>query len=1168
MPLRIATGKQGVLWHGSFFVYHSLAHVNREMTLALLDTGRFDIGLCEHEPPAFSPDVDPRFAALAARARALPESPVVTVRHFWPPDFRRPDTPRFVLMQPWEFGSLPRAWVRGVAESVDEVWAYTHYVREVYLSSGVPAEKVKVVPLGVNTARFNPQAAPLSLPTSRSFKFLFVGGTIGRKGIDVLLDAYTRAFTAKDDVSLVIKDFGTRSFYAGQGVGALIAALQAKPDVPEIVYLTEDLTEEQVAGLYAACDCLVHPYRGEGYGLPIAEAMACGKPTVVTNVGAALDFARAENCYLLPATVTRLSEKRIGDLETVDYPWWAEPDREALAAILRRIYENPAEAQARGAQGAQDIAAGHTWAHAAQIAADRLEALMRVERPASGVRSSLPNTQHRAPNAYYEERKQGALAMTRSGDWNSAVEQIEACLAENPDDWDLINALAVARYRLGETESAKELLRRGIAEAPNARDFHHNLAFLLLGEGEALGALDHAAIAFEVTPDSPEIRRTLERAREETLRRARRLRRTSAARKEPKPQRRSTQHAARSTLPNLRSDERYRALMAAVARADALLSVTAQPSTEHRALDAARPRLSVVMIMKNEERFLRDCLESVREVADEIVIVDTGSTDRSVEIAQEYGAKVVHHAWNDDFSAARNISLENATGDWALWLDADERLAQGEGQLLRSLIETAAPGVGGYMVNIRNFMQMTENPEVCWHRACRLFRRLPGVRFTGRIHEQNVRALQEAGYTLALSKLTIDHYGYAASVMAERDKHARFIRMLTREVEENPDDAYRTFHLFNLGNAYYTFGDMASAAKWFEKAAENPDPTEEYTAMLFVEWATALHAMGRAEEALRVCDRAEGIGIFHPGLDFARGHAALHLQDYDSAEKHFRRAIERGQSGLFVQTGDTGAHSYKAVYGLALAMTGRDRYEEAARLCREALAEKEEFADARYLLANALRRLNRLPEARREFEALLSAAPDHPLASMDMALVLSDLEDYPAALPLLRRAAAARPDSVDLWMRLGLCCERLGLWEEARDAFLTAQRLAPRSPEAWVNVGRMHAALGAEDRAIDCYTEAIALNPQYANAYFNAADSLYRLGYYAKAAEVVCAGLQRDPANAAGFFVLGNCYFQTRDYAAAILAYREALARRPDYSDARSNLQLAEQMMSEEAKAA
>jgi tetratricopeptide (TPR) repeat protein len=1140
MPLRIVTRRQGVLWHGAFFVNHSLALVNRELVLALLDTDRFDIGIQHYENPVLGAEDDPRFAALASCMRTQPETPLVAVRHLWPPDFRRPAARRFALIQPWEYGSLPRAWVRGIEESVDEVWVPSQFVREEYVTSGVPGEKVFVVPNGVNTARFHPQVAPMVLPTAKGFKFLFVGGTIARKGIDVLLDAYTRAFSDRDDVSLIIKDFGAQSFYAGQGMGTLIEALRVKPGVPEIVYMTQDMTEAEIASLYAACDCLAHPYRGEGYGLPIAEAMACGKPAVVTNFGAALDFASEQNCCLIPAAPVRMNEKRVGDRETVDYPFWAEPDRDALAATLRRIYENPEEARAIGEKAARDIAAGHTWAHAARIAAERLESLHRSESaPAKAPIVTVADTV-----ADYESRKQEALALTRAGEWQRAAERIEACLKERPEDWDMVNALAAALFRLGDKQRARELMGRGIAQSPSPRDFHHNLAFLLLDDGAEKEALDHAMAAFGFTPESPELRRTLERAREAVLRAARRIRRRQSGK--------------------VKRDETYRTLMSAVSRADELLST----KVENRQSKIENPTLSVVMIVRNEERFLRDCLESVRDAADEIVVVDTGSTDGTVAIAREFGAKVVSHAWDDDFSAARNVSLANATGEWALWMDADEQLAKGEAGLLRHLIETAEPNIGGYMVNIRNYMSLKEGADVCWHRACRLFRNLPFVRFTGRIHEQNARSLENAGYKIALAKLTLDHYGYAFDVMTERNKHERFIRMLTREVEENPDDTYRTFHLFNLANAYYTFGDMQSAIPWFEKADAKPEPHEEYTAMLYMEWATALYTVGRSEEALRVCDRAESLGIVHPGLDFARGHASLHLKEYNAAERYFRRSIEKGGRGFVAEVGDPGAYTYKAQYGLALAATGRDRYEETVGFCRAALAEKENFLDARYLLANALRRLNRLNEARREFEAVLTLAPEYDAARAGLACVLFDMEDFPAALSHLRRAASAGPSSTDLWLRLGVCCERLALYEEARDAFLTARRLAPQSPEVCVNLGRTFAALGDDARAIDCFAEAIQLDSRHANAYFNAADVLYRLGAYPKAAEMLCAGLELDPANAPGFFVLGNCCFQMRDYAAACRTYRTALSLKPDYAEARSNLELAEQMLTEAEQSA
>ncbi len=368
-----------IYWEGSQFVNHSMALINREFCLRLSQASNLELSIIPYEANQFAPDTDPRFTLIEQHLHRPLSGPArVHIRHQWPPNFIPPAEGHWVMIQPWEFGSIPKRWIEAMREQVDEVWAYTQYVRDCYIRSGLPADRVHVVSPGVDIEQFRPEAPPLTLSTQKRFKFLFVGGTIERKGIDILLEVYTQTFSGRDDVGLVIKDLGGDSFYKGQTARQWIEQIQADPKAPEIEYIDRHLSDDELAGLYTACDCLVHPYRGEGFALPIAEAMASGLPVIVTGHGAALDFCSAERAYLIPAEEVRMSNvKRTVSYETVDYPWWANPDRSALAQLLRHVWTHPAEARAKGQVALDFIRRHFTWEHGAQAALRRLEAVQR-----------------------------------------------------------------------------------------------------------------------------------------------------------------------------------------------------------------------------------------------------------------------------------------------------------------------------------------------------------------------------------------------------------------------------------------------------------------------------------------------------------------------------------------------------------------------------------------------------------------------------------------------------------------------------------------------------------------------------------------------------------------------------------------------------------------------
>ncbi|MHB8619038.1 MAG: glycosyltransferase [Chloroflexota bacterium] len=501
-------GLPRVVWEGSFFETHSMALVNRELALALLGRGKFevDVRVRQLEQERFDPRADPRLAPLLARVKLPPgDAPVAHLRHAWPPRFERPSHGKWVMIQPWEYGSLPLDWVAPMRDQVDEIWAYSNAVRQTYIESGIPAAKVHVVPLGADPERFRPDVPPLDLPTRKRFRFLFVGGTIWRKGILPLLEAYWRAFRRTDDVCLVIKGMGEDSYYKGQDAGDAIARVQADPDGPEVLYLTDPLPDDAVPGLYTACQALVHPYRGEGFGLPVAEAMACGLPPIVTRGGACDDFCTDDTAYWIPAVRRDVAV----DSPTVGQAWVLEPDVAALTRCLQAAYAAPDEVAERGRRASAWIHQRFTWDAAAERAEARLMAVREDVVTASqaatrvgsgpvsaGVASGEPLIASEAGGASVSlglEAFDEGRRLAGAGNWAAAEDALQRALQAHPQ-------LIGARYLLGcawlqqcQPEKALGAFRDAVAAMPEVSDFHNGLGNAL----RELGRVDEAVDAFE-----------------------------------------------------------------------------------------------------------------------------------------------------------------------------------------------------------------------------------------------------------------------------------------------------------------------------------------------------------------------------------------------------------------------------------------------------------------------------------------------------------------------------------------------------------------------------------------------------------------------------------------------------------------------------------------------
>ncbi len=290
-----------------------------------------------------------------------------------------------------------------------------------------------------------------------------------------------------------------------------------------------------------------------------------------------------------------------------------------------------------------------------------------------------------------------------------------------------------------------------------------------------------------------------------------------------------------------------------------------------------RPRISAAMIVRDEEAFLKGCLESIAGVVDEIVIFDTGSKDRTVEIARSYGANVHERAWVNDFAAARNWALDAATGEWILYVDADERLSVPEGFDISTLLSDREAAAFTVLFQPR--------PGYTRYLEIRMFRNDPRIRFRGVIHETVHPEIREVcrsdGLVVKQSPLGIDHLGYEGD--PER-KRRRNLPLLREAVRSEPN---RVFYWQQLGEICAAFGEHEEAVEAFRRVGEiaRKERDNKKTA---ADAALALSAYARFQEAwgedpLPTID--EGLDIYpgHFALLFGRAKAFVKLERYDEA---------------------------------------------------------------------------------------------------------------------------------------------------------------------------------------------------------------------------------------------------------------------------------------------
>lgn len=352
-------------------------------------------------------------------------------------------------------------------------------------------------------------------------------------------------------------------------------------------------------------------------------------------------------------------------------------------------------------------------------------------------------------------------------------------------------------------------------------------------------------------------------------------------------------------------------------------------------------RISLCVIARNEEKNLPECLEPVCALVDEVIVVDTGSTDATPQVANAAGARVVLDPWTDSFSRARNTALEHATGDWIFWLDADDRVDEVNLKKLAVLFARLGDDNACFLMQCISGSAPDEMPADTAVAHVRLFRRHPAIRWRYRVHEQILHAVRALGGAVRNSDVVIQHVGYKDAGIRQR-KLDRNLRLLLQDLQEHPKDPYV---LFNLGWTSLQLDRFDEAITLLRESLAYAPPGMSIVPKLYSLLANAYTQSRCPKEALEIC--TEGRRRFPEDLEllFWEGGLRMQAEDFKEAEECFH-AILRAPKTIPFTGLDTGVRTYKTRHNLAVLYRRQRRFSEAESLWREALDQSPDFAQS------------------------------------------------------------------------------------------------------------------------------------------------------------------------------------------------------------------------------
>jgi glycosyltransferase involved in cell wall biosynthesis len=523
-----------------------------------------------------------------------------------------------------------------------------------------------------------------------------------------------------------------------------------------------------------------------------------------------------------------------------------------------------------------------------------------------------------------------------------------------------------------------------------------------------------------------------------------------------------------------------------------------------------RPTISCCMIVKNEEVFLEKCLESVKDYVDEIIIVDTGSTDKTIEIAGRYTEKVYFHPWEGSFSKARNQALSYAACDWIFQIDGDEELIDGSGEKMRQAVLESGPA-DAFLVNIVS--TYSNGKKKARHNFERLFRNNGVIHYEGIVHN-----LVKGAFCVKASKIEVMHYGYDVDEKKANEKFIRTTELLNKQIKENPQDPMPHHYLgvsylsrgmndnaaeesvlainlaeqqendhplyiwthHNAAMAFFCLGDLDQAEAYSLRALKKfPEHLDSFytLAMISAERGKWEDVVSYGDNYLRLLnifeDHPDQAGLVvnntlkeGPGIHLIMGHAHHAFKNDDLMSVHYQAAYDMAGEKWEVWWHAGSFHIDKS----------RD-LNLARRYLNAALDESPEEQNVWYMLAKLNNKSGFYQEEKQCLEKLVDLGNRDIMILNRLATLRLESDELEEALKVSDLVRGLDPSNYTALCAAGIVYKEQNILDQAVEMFTKALEVDPQGVDPWIHLGELSLRLDRLDEARVFFERALFFQP-------------------------------------------------------------------------------------------